>query len=191
VGRNDLPTPPVEIADEVEMYAREHGRHATLHFVPTLGMANRAFRGVWVVRMSLRPNDPRLGLVQTGRTAAMTEDIWLQEPNPRYGKEVPGTGGMREPEFVGLDIEQMGASGVRTFLERGNMWSGRGQYTSLEEQARKARADNDAMKEKFRADQKEASRHEQRDKRRWRFKIPFLGVGIDLGRRNPNKESTS
>jgi hypothetical protein len=40
------------------------------------------------------------------------------------------------------------------------------------------------MKERTRAFQKEESRKEQMDKRRWRFKIPFLRVGVDLSSKN-------
>ena len=40
------------------------------------------------------------------------------------------------------------------------------------------------MRLKNRADQKEASRHEQRDKRRSRFRVPFHTVEIDLKKDN-------
>jgi len=189
VGRNELPTPPVEIADEVELYARESGRHATMHFVPTFAVKGQAVHGAWVIRFTLRENDPRLGLVQGGQVKELTEDVWLHEPNPKYGREIPGSGGAQEPEFRGVDIYQLGASGVRTFLEKGNTWSGRGEHRSIEDQAQKAMEANRKMREKHRADQKEENRHEQRETRRSRFNIPFLNVGIDIGRRT-NKEST-
>lgn len=177
-GRNGLPAPPVEVADEVELYAREYGRTATLHFIPTSG---------WMVRFSLRCNDPRVQLFQQGEMGEPpTEDVWLHEPNPRGGQ--PDGRGGREPTYLPLDIYQLGASGVRQFLERGNTW-GRGQHESIESLVTTVRETEQAATEKLRATLKEENRHEQRDKRRWRFKIPFLPVGISFGKEQSSSPS--
>jgi len=131
------------------------------------------------VRFTLRPNDKRMQPYQEGRAAKpATEDVWLHEHNPDEGK--PLRGGRKEGQYRPLNIVQMGSGGVRQFLERGNMWSGRGQFQSLEEQVRKVREENEAARLKFRAEQKEESRHEQRDKRRSRLKIPFITAGLNL-----------
>lgn len=183
VKRNGLPVVPVEIQDEVELYARESGRTATLHFIPTELANGTAIRGTWMARFSLRSNDKRLILYQQGMASEPpTEDVWFHEQNPDEGNLIPGSYGRREGSYRALDILQMGASGIRTFLERGNMWSGRGEFKSLEEQAEKAKTANKEMREKHRQDQKETSRYEQRDKRRSRWKIPFLPVGVQLTR---------
>jgi len=183
IGRQELPRPPVEIADEVELWAREHGRHGTLHFVPTALRGFEVIRGAWVVRLSLRENDKRLLLYRQGLAPEPpTEDVWLHVPNAHPEKPIPNTDGLKEGPYVALDIVQLGAAGVRRFLEKGDTWSGRGEYQSLEQQVRAVRAENSAAREKFRADQKETSRLEQRDKRRWRFKIPFIPVSIGLKR---------
>lgn len=155
-----LPRPPGDIAEEVELFARESGRTGTLHYIPGNG---------WFVRFSLRSNDERLQLYQQGQTGAPpTEDVWFHKPKP----------GGRPGEFLMLDIEQMGRSGVRTFLERGNTWSGRGEFNSVEEAARKAMAANRAERERIRAEAKENNRYRQRERRRSLFKIPFLRGGL-------------
>ena len=176
VRRHAMPDVPVEIADDVELWARQYGRHATLKFLPLLIQDGRVVRGAWVVRLTLRSTDKRMQLYQLGVVAEPpTEDVWLVTPNPKEGQPIAGTE-LREPAVLGLNITQMGAGGVRQFLEKGDTWSGRGQYRSLEEQVRQVRAANAATREKFRADLKEESRLEQRDKRRWRLKIPFIPV---------------
>jgi len=176
-----LPKAPTEIADAVELYAREWGRHAKIYCVPILFVHGRIERVAWVVRMTLRPDDKRLQLYQQGKVEREpTEDVWLVEPNPNEGQPISGAPGIREPAVVGLKIEELGAGGIREYLQRGNTWSGRGEHASLEEQARKAKQHNEEMRVAFREEQKVESRHEQSDKRRWRFRIPFLPVGIDL-----------
>jgi hypothetical protein len=107
-----------------------------------------------------------------------TEDVWLQEPNPKAGQLIPGTNGQRELPYLPLNLGQLGVGGVRRFLERGNSWGGR--VPTLEEQARRAMQANQEMRERHKATLKEENRKEQMDKRRWRFKIPFLRVGVDL-----------
>jgi hypothetical protein len=160
------------------MYARDHGRHAKLHFVPTEFRNGRVVNGTWVARFSLMSNDKRLLLYQQGRAEEPpTEDVWFHRP----------VRGAREGEMdcEPLDICQMGASGVRQFLERGNTWSGRGEFSSLEEQARKAIEANAEMRQKFKEEKKEESRRRMVDERRSRLKIPFVQAGKDLG--GPNK----
>ena len=167
-----MPVAPVEIADEVELYARESGRHATLHFIPTLFSGDQVLRGTWMVKFTLRSDDKRMQLYQQGKVAdPPTEDVWLHEADPSYPNG-----------YRSFDLMAMGATGVRTFLEKGNTWSGRGAFRSIEEVAREAMAQNAKMREKNRADNKEANRYEQRDLRRSRLKIPFLPVGVDLSK---------
>lgn len=173
VKRGTMPTPPAELAEEVENYARDWGRHAVLRFVPILLKGPKIVRGCWVARFRLKPNDPRLQMYQKGRVEEEpAEDVWFHVVNPRRNE--PG-----EPEYLPLDIVQMGASGVRQFLERGNMW-GRGEYSSLTDQLLKTRKASsyaaDARYEKAR----ERNCEMVRDRRRSLLKIPFFRVGIDL-----------
>lgn len=160
VLNSGLPRPPADIAEEIELFARESGRTGTLHYIPGCG---------WFARFSLRSNDERLRLYQEGAIGEVpTEDVWFHKPKPNG----------RPGEFLMMDVAQMGRSGVRTFLERGNTWSGRGEYASVEEAARKAMEANRREREKRKADARENNRHAQRDKRRSRFKIPFLRGGL-------------
>ncbi len=168
----EAPRPPPEIASEVEQYAREFGRHATLHFVPF---------GGWFVRFSLRPNDKRLRAYQEGSLAQPpAEDVWLHVQNPPAGKRTK-TGAV-EPQYLPLNLYDMGASGVREFLERGNTWSGRGEHASVEAALRTTEETNEESRKRFREEQRFDSVKEQCDKRRSRFKIPFIPVGIDFGK---------
>lgn len=161
-----MPRAPVEIQDEVERYAREYGRTATLHFVPT---------GGWMARFSLRCNDPRMQLAQQGLTPTPpSEDVWFHVPDSRPG---------RAGSYIPLDIYLLGVQGVRAFLDRGNTWSGRGEFASLPAAVEHARATDEANTAKHRAEQKETNRYEQRESRRWRFKIPFLPVGISFNKK--------
>lgn len=160
-GRSELPTAPYEIQEEVEKYARESGRTAKLHYIPNVG---------WMARFSLRPNDKRMVLWQEGRAPEPpTEDVFFHRPHPE-----------KRGEFIPMDIRQMGASGVRRFLERGNMWSGRGVHNSPVEARRKARDRNEADRQKLRREAKEEARDMVKDTRRSRLKIPYHTVGIDL-----------
>jgi hypothetical protein len=170
LGRQcELPTPPAEIADEVELYARESGRTGRLEFVPIAFRNGRIADGIWRARFSLRPSDKRLSLYQEGRTGEVpTEDVWFR---------VKGMNG----EMHALDITQLGASGVRNFLEKGNAWSGRGEFSSLEDQLRRVRAHNEATQDKVRTDARTEAQYEARDTRRSRLKIPVVPVGIDVG----------
>lgn len=173
--------PPVEIADEVELYAREWGRHAILRFQPTMFAHGRILRGMWVVKLTLKSDDPALRLWQEQKTEEEpTEDVWIMEPNPDEGKLIENTQGLREPNVRGLDILQMGASGVRAYLERGNMWSGRTEVNSPEQAVKQGQEQREQVLEKTRADARFAGGKIARDQRRSRTKIPFIGVLKDL-----------
>lgn len=180
VRRGAVPVAPVDIADEVEHWARLHGRHASIQFVPTQFFHGRIFNGSWVVRLTLRSNDKRLLAYQQGKVAEEPmEDVWLQVPNPKANQPI-GTTGLRELPFLPLDLHQMGASGVREFLERGDMWSGRGEFRSLEQQMRMARDARAIDKYRHRERHKNSVREKMLEWRRRLFKIPLHRVGIDL-----------
>ena len=164
-GRSALPRAPYEIQEEVEKYARESGRTAKIHYVPMVG---------WMVRFSLRSNDKRMRLWQEGRAPEPpTEDVIFHAPDPD-----------NRGETIALDIRQMGASGVRQFLEKGNMWSGRGASSSPVEAHRKAKERNEEERRKAKETARENTKDFLRDQRRSRLKVPFHRVGIDLQSEN-------
>ena len=157
------PRAPHEYQDVVELWARGSGRHAKLHFTPG---------GTWFVRISLKSDDPRMELYKLGLVEEpMGEDVWLHLPNPAEGKVVKGE---KQGAFIPLSLADLGTSGLREFLERGDTWSGRGEYMSLLEQRRKVNDSNENVRVRNRAHQKEENRHEMRQSRRSRLKIPFL-----------------
>lgn len=170
-NRSGLPRPPVEMADEVELWARQSGRHARIEFRPTMIKDGRIEAGCWVVRISLKSDDRRMGLYQRGQVSEEpTEDVWLHVVD---NKSPTG--------YRAFDLGQLGASGIRQFLEQGDTWSGRGEFRSLDDQARLAMEANAKMREKHRAYEKEENRHEQRENRRRFLKIPLI-AGADLPR---------
>lgn len=187
--RNGIPQAPVELADAVEVYARNYGRSATLHFFPTQLQGMRVLSGTWVVRFALRVNDTRMALYRDGKVEEPpTEDVWIHVPNPRAGRPTT-VRGEREPDYLPIDILQMGVSGLREFLEKGNTWSGRGEFASIEQHLQVVREGNVEGLEKNRAQAKETARFQQREKRRFRFKIPFVGVSVDLRPGDTSKET--
>lgn len=179
-ARFEAPRAPAEIAEAVELFARNSGRTGSIKFATGPFGPN-----IWLVQLSLRPNDERMRLYQEGRAAEPpVETVWLQERNPLEGKPtgrfLPNGQLERHGPYRALDIYQMGASGVREFLERGNTESGRGEHRSLEEAVRKAFDDDQYNAVRFREQKKEENRHRTREDRRHRLGIPALPVGIDL-----------
>ena len=153
---------PWELQDEVELWARKSGRHAKLHFIPV---------GGFFVRVTLRSSDPRMKAYQEGLVPDPPgEDTWFHEPLP---------GG----EYKCLDIREMGVSGIKEFLEKGDTWSGRGEYDSIVDQQKKVSEANAEQRGKLKAFEKEESRKEQSSKRKWRIGEAFVGVLTDIGTR--------
>lgn len=184
-ARQGAPTAPWEIREAVELYARQHGRTGSIEFA--------VGPNVWVVKLSLRSNDKRMQLWQQGLAPEPpVETIWLQEANPNEGRVIPGRyhpngQPMREGGYRALDIYQMGAAGVREFLERGNTWSGRGEFSSVEDALRRTHAKEEELRERFRERMREENRYERREDRRRYLEIPAVSVGIDL--KNPKTEA--
>ena len=172
-ARNEAPQAPYEIREAVELFARESGRTGSIEFA--------VGPNVWLVKLSLKPNDPTLSLYRQGKVADLpVEVVWLQEPNPHAGKVVGWNGAqpVRGGPYRALDIHQMGASGVRAFLDKGNTWSGRGQ--TVEQIARAAFESDERLREANYNTAREENREEAKARRRSFLGIPFLSVGIDL-----------
>lgn len=161
---------PPEVSAEVELYARESGRTGSIHYVPPPVAA-------WEVRLSLKPNDKRLLAWQQGLAPEPpVESVLLVANNPKPGGR----------PFVALDVHQMGPSGVRAFLEKGNSWSGRGELGTIEEATKKARENDQSRREKDRENALDDVRARARENRPWYAKRPFEKiarqvVGIALG----------
>jgi hypothetical protein len=173
-------TPPVEIADAVETWARQYGRHATLRFVPHMQPP------CWSVNLTLKPDDPALRRWQEGAASELpTEGVLLLEWDAGAGEIQPATG---EPAgaYRAVSLEEYGADGVVALLERGNTWSGRGEFASMQEAVTAAASRSREEKNRRRAQMRQWARDLAADQRRQILQIPLVPVGIALGTRVEN-----
>lgn len=180
----EAPSAPPEVAEAVELYAREGGRTGSVRYVPYPVNA-------WEARFSLKPNDPAMRAWQEGRAAEPPmETVLFVEPNPDNGKRKSFVSNGRRIAYVdgpfrAIDIRQLGPSGVRNFLQKGNTWSGRGEFASQEAAVDAAKASNDAMLEKNYATGLDGARYRAHHNRiqyarKPHEKSPMTVVGIDL-----------
>ena len=105
---------PWEIQDTVELWARKWGRHGRVEWVPGLNC--------YAIHLTRRPDDPIMREWQEGRLAQSdppTESVLLHEFDPKVGRYVP------------LKLEELGPSGIEELLDKGNAWSGRGEFKTL------------------------------------------------------------
>lgn len=179
------PSAPPEIAEAVELYAREGGRTGSIRYAPYP-------LNLWEARFSLKPNDPAMRAWQEGRASEPpTETVLFVEQNPDSGKRKSFVDdrGRRityvDGPFRAIDIRQLGAEGVRNFLQKGNTWSGRGQFASVGAAVDAAKEENDAMLAKNYDDALGNARHRARIDRiqyakKPGEKSPMTVVGIDL-----------
>lgn len=177
--RSAVPVAPPEVAQEVELYARESGRTGSVAYVVPLS--------AWEVRLSLRSNDARMIAYQQGMASEPpVESVLLVETNPKAGQRTFRHGQYEvERPFRALDVVQMGAGGVRAFLEQGNAWSGRGEFRSPEHAAQTAAARDEDMRAKNKQDAREDVRTRVAEERPWyarkqHEKIARQVVDIDL-----------
>ncbi|MFW6201947.1 MAG: hypothetical protein ACOC8B_05175, partial [Gemmatimonadota bacterium] len=116
-GRYARPMVPSAVAHAVEGWAETWGRRVRWEWVDHPGLR------CWAVHLSPVPGDPKRKAVQEGDFAPgeADEHILLVD-----GGEA-------------MDLEQYGPSGVVRWLERNNMYSGRGEVDGLEAQVRRER----------------------------------------------------
>jgi len=184
VGRNQGRRAPVEYRDAVEAWARGHGGHGDIVWVP-------APANVWQVRLSLKAGDPRLQFGEGFETVELHDwwsaEQWLKNKpdlaKRRAASRVarPGKRSHRiTPGYYAFELDELGIEGILSRLSRGNLLSGRGEFKSAEEAGDIQRQKHRAAKEKRRLDEREDARHRSLDIRRSLLKIPFLPVGIEF-----------
>lgn len=120
-----------------------------------------------VVELDLKPDDPRLKAYQDGRLRHKpTEIVPLQR---REGSHL-----------VGIPLGEVGVDYVIALLDKGNLWSGRGEYTGLLSAVRAAEDHNQRLEEQMQGAMVENARLRARED--WRFYKgdPQVAVPADL-----------
>lgn len=158
VGRSAHPRVPVEIADAVELWARQFGRHATIAWVPTSPPTPQ-------VRISLKASDPMRQMADLFQGEEPAETVELVKWDEKRGCYAP------------VSLDDLGVTGVLEILERGNTWSGRGEFSSHEE-ALKAQA------EEIQRSNERRKRHSRDDTLAWagdEWTWSRLGIAAEPG----------
>lgn len=125
--------PPVDIADSVELWARQQGRHARLFWHPLLKC--------FCIEFQLRADDPRLRRIQDGTAkleSVPTESVPLHSWNPKTKR------------YEAWDLEQRGVTGIIEHLDKANLLSGRGEYNTLWESMAAVEKKNAENRERMR-----------------------------------------
>lgn len=164
-------TAPPEYRDAVGLWARDHGRGGgDLVYIPAIDC--------WQVRLNPMPNDPRMEMVQKGKIdrSELYETIELMEP--RSPEEIAASDD--KSPYRPIRLEDLGIDGVLALLDKGNMWSKRGEFNSLQEAVVAARVRQQKGKEETRRAVREGVKEAFQEVRRVVNKIPFLTVGADL-----------
>lgn len=148
---------PWDIREEVELWAREQGRHAKIVWNATLAC--------YEILLDLMAGDPRLEGWQAGRLKQEPkESIFLHRQEEAGGP------------FVGVNIHELGASGVRNWLDEGNLLSGTGRYASLDVACKAADRHNEELKAMIEKTAVENARLNARDNKRMLFGNPLVSV---------------
>lgn len=120
------PIVPVDVEEAIILWFRAWGRGARVEWSEPLGC--------FVIHASRKSDDPVMRLWQEGKLAEEpTEVIYLHEPNPRG------------PGFVAIDPGMLGPAGVRTWLDERNLWSGRGEFRSIQDAVERVTEANDRL----------------------------------------------
>jgi hypothetical protein len=171
VKRAGVPVAPGWAQEEAQSWASQYGRTADVVWVPGMNC--------WDVQLSLRSSDPMLGAFNSGRTSeAPVEHVYLMEPNPFYGQTVNGKKQINR--YISILLEQMGPSGLREFLEKGDTWSGRGEFNGLMDAVNRNRAAASAAKDKLRDSNRNDAIDMGREVRRQVLGIPLIPVGVEI-----------
>ncbi len=167
-----VPEAPVAFRDAVEMWARNNGRHGDLVFCRPAGC--------WQVKLSPMPNDPRMALVQKGQ--APESELWetVELVEPKTPDDIKETFYRDRSPYKAIPLGELGISGLTHLLDKGNMWSKRGEFDSIQEALVAARTRGVKGVEEERRGLADQVRELASSVRRQIFKIPYHRVGINL-----------
>ena len=173
-------TAPSEFRDAVETWARQFGGHGDVVWCPDPINA-------WAVRLSLKPGDPRL---KHPDESTHLEQVILHEwvdprkPHPLRGKcRRRNAKNQLVPQYVALELDDLGIQGLLEILDKGSVLTGRGEFKNAQEALAVVRDRNHRTNAQRQADARELALDITRSTRRRRLKIPFLPVAIDLSSR--------
>jgi len=171
---------PVDYAEAVEKWAREHGGHAKLKWLPSP-------MNCWAVILSYKVGDPRAMDQQSEGEPVLLHDYW---PASRWEKEAPSRARRHQKTgaivhgYYAYELDELGVEGIIQRLDRGNMLSGRGEFgTKTPEQVGLGQVEKHKTTQARRLETaRDDAGARARDIRRRTYKIPFLRVGISFGR---------
>jgi hypothetical protein len=163
---------PLEFQDAVELHFRKSGRHANIVWIPEPVCQ-------WQVRITLRPDDPALRSFQAGEA----EEEPIETVEITYFDEQTGL-------YVGHELDELGVSGLVEMLEKGDMWSGQGRFSSIQDAMTWQVETQRSARERLRNAMRDEASAVARDVRKRVLNEPVLPVGISFNESPPDKGPT-
>ena len=153
---------PPEIAEAVELWAREHrGTHGKIVW--------NAVMKCWEIQFELKPDDPRMKRWRDGK-------LRVKPVEPVYLHRQKMVDGRPAPHYEGIPLEELGVEGVLAWLDEGNTWSGRGRHKSFDAACKAADAHNERIREMITKEAEENARLRARDERKRILGTPWTTV---------------
>lgn len=168
---------PLDYHEAVEKWARERGGHAKLVWYEDP-------MNCWAVVLSYKVGDPRAAGPDDGEPVFLHDwksAEWWERNAPRRAKRHHRSNRVM-PASYAYELDELGVQGIIERLDRGNILSGRGEFTSSEQAGRVQVEKWRDAKHRNRLSRRDDAKHRALENRRWWHKIPFLPVGIDLKR---------
>jgi hypothetical protein len=157
--------PSVELADSVELWARQRGTHAKLHWHPLL----RCF----AIDLDLANDDPRMKKWRSGELRRKpVESI----PLHAWDKV--------QQRYVALPIEEWGPTALVERLTEADLLSGRGQYNTIYEALVARQKKNDALRERMQQEAYDVGRDVGSLGYRTMKGLPLVSVAADIQEEN-------
>jgi hypothetical protein len=92
--------------------------------------------------------------------------------------------------YVGYELDELGVSGLVEMLEKGDMWSGQGRFSSIQEAMTWQVETQRTQRELLRQAMKDEAMAVARDVRKRVLSEPVLPVGISFNQSPPDKGPT-
>lgn len=155
---------PEEFQNAVKNWAANYGRQAKMAFIPYPKGAS-SHPGCFTIFLERKGDDPARKLYQEGvQGATAYEAVPLQEWD------------ILAQEYVPLNIHEYGPGGIVQILQKGDTWSGTGEYKDM----REAAAASIKRMERARKAERDAVRESGKETgwlhRRTALGIPFVGA---------------